>query len=220
MYQLQPWPAVLASTKPFIYVFNVNTILLPSSLHPICGCIGSHILLYHYWYHRIHWKVLYSWLVQFCNGKGLKLPWINSLKFPLHGKEYMDSYCWIMVTSSNGKHFPRYWPFVWRVHRSPASNADLWCFLWSAPWINGWLNNREAGDLRRHRAHYDVIVMSIESDVISNDIRIISNYSIRTPGSYRQIPMTRYVNSFAITVHLNIFFFCKRVLFANNVFPL
>ena len=27
-------------------------------------------------------------------------------------------------------------------------------------WINGWVNNREAGDLRRYRAHYDVIVMS------------------------------------------------------------
>ena len=27
-------------------------------------------------------------------------------------------------------------------------------------WINGWVNNREAGDLRRHRAHYDFIVMS------------------------------------------------------------
>ena len=27
-------------------------------------------------------------------------------------------------------------------------------------WINGWVNNREAGDLRRNRAHYDVIVMT------------------------------------------------------------
>ena len=26
-------------------------------------------------------------------------------------------------------------------------------------WINGLVNNREAGDLRRYRAHYDVIVM-------------------------------------------------------------
>ena len=26
-------------------------------------------------------------------------------------------------------------------------------------WINGWVNYREAGDLRRHGAHYDVIVM-------------------------------------------------------------
>ena len=25
--------------------------------------------------------------------------------------------------------------------------------------LHGWVNNREAGDLRRRRAHYDVIVM-------------------------------------------------------------
>ena len=36
-----------------------------------------------------------------------------------------------------------------------ASNAELWCFLWT----NGWVNNRDAGDLRRHRAHYDVTLM-------------------------------------------------------------
>ena len=27
-------------------------------------------------------------------------------------------------------------------------------------WMNVWVNNREAGDLRRHCAHYDVIVMA------------------------------------------------------------
>ena len=27
-------------------------------------------------------------------------------------------------------------------------------------WINGWVNTREAGDIRRHRTHYDVIVMN------------------------------------------------------------
>ena len=26
-------------------------------------------------------------------------------------------------------------------------------------WINRWVNNREAGDLRRHQAHYDISVM-------------------------------------------------------------
>ena len=37
------------------------------------------------------------------------------------------------------KHFPRYWPFVWGIHRSPVNSphkgqwAELWCFLWSAP---------------------------------------------------------------------------------------
>ena len=29
------------------------------------------------------------------------------------------------------------------------------------PLINSWVNNREAGDLKRHRAHYEVIVMMI-----------------------------------------------------------
>ena len=35
-----------------------------------------------------------------------------------------------------------------------ASGAELWCFLWFAPWIKGWIDNRDAGDLRRHSAHY------------------------------------------------------------------
>ena len=29
-------------------------------------------------------------------------------------------------------------------------------------WINGWVNNREAGDLRRHRGHYNVNVMALK----------------------------------------------------------
>ena len=63
------------------------------------------------------------------------------------------------------KHFPRHWPFVQGIHRSrwiprtKASDAELWWFLICAR-INDWVNNREAGDLRRHRGHYDVSVMS------------------------------------------------------------
>ena len=30
-------------------------------------------------------------------------------------------------------------------------------------WINNWVNNREAGDLRRHRGHYDVNAMASEA---------------------------------------------------------
>ena len=32
-------------------------------------------------------------------------------------------------------------------------------FSWICAWINGWVNNGEADDSRRHRAHYDVTVM-------------------------------------------------------------
>ena len=45
------------------------------------------------------------------------------------------------------------------IPRTKASDAELLYFLWSVPWINGWVNNREIGDLRRHRAHFDIIVM-------------------------------------------------------------
>ena len=31
--------------------------------------------------------------------------------------------------------------------------------FFSLIWINGWVNNRDTGDLRRHRAHHDVTVM-------------------------------------------------------------
>ena len=63
------------------------------------------------------------------------------------------------------KHFPRYWPFVRGIHRSPVNSPHKghWrgalMFSLICVWINGWVNNRETGDLRRHRAHYDVIVM-------------------------------------------------------------
>ena len=40
-------------------------------------------------------------------------------------------------------------------------------------WINGWVNNREVGDLRRHRAHSDVIVMMA---VISFKYHCFNNY--------------------------------------------
>ena len=30
-------------------------------------------------------------------------------------------------------------------------------------WINGWVNNGEAGDLKRHRAHYDVTLTALSS---------------------------------------------------------
>ena len=34
-------------------------------------------------------------------------------------------------------------------------------FSLKCAWINGWVNNREAGDLRGHPTHYDVTVMSL-----------------------------------------------------------
>ena len=63
------------------------------------------------------------------------------------------------------KHFPRYWPFLRGIHRSPVNSPhkSQWrgalMFSLICAWINGWVNNCEAADLRRHRTHYDVTVM-------------------------------------------------------------
>ena len=44
--------------------------------------------------------------------------------------------------------------------------------------INGWVNNREAGDLRRYRGHYDVTVMAaVDSRRISDQYIWISYFS-------------------------------------------
>ena len=70
-----------------------------------------------------------------------------------------------MMMSSNGNIFHITGPLCgeFTCHRgipcTKASDAELWCFLWSAPWINGWVNNCEAGDLRCYGSYYDVIVM-------------------------------------------------------------
>ena len=62
------------------------------------------------------------------------------------------------------KHFPRYWPFVQGIHRSTVNSPykSQWrgalMFSLICTWINGWVSNREAGDLRRHRAHHDVTI--------------------------------------------------------------
>ena len=63
------------------------------------------------------------------------------------------------------KHFPHYWPFARGIHRSPVNSPhkDQWrgalMFSLISVWRNGWVNNREAGDLRRYLAHCDVTVM-------------------------------------------------------------
>ena len=63
------------------------------------------------------------------------------------------------------KPFARYWPFMRGIHWSQVNShhKGWWrqalVFSLISDWTNGSVNTREAGDLRRYRAHYDVIVM-------------------------------------------------------------
>ena len=70
-----------------------------------------------------------------------------------------------MMTSSNGNIFAK---LALCAGNSPvpvnSPHKGQWhgalMFFFICAWINGWVDNRGAGDLRRHRGHYDVTVMS------------------------------------------------------------
>ena len=51
-------------------------------------------------------------------------------------------------------------------------------------WINDWVNNREAGDLRRYRAHYDVIVM----------YRTYYTYTVSLGFALKETPVAHFTN--------------------------
>ena len=90
--------------------------------------------------------------------------------------QILDGYCW---------HPDGYWRIIsasWWRHQMGTFSALLAICAGNSPvpgdsphkgqwrgalmfslncvWIHGWVNTREAGDLRRYRAHYDVTVMS------------------------------------------------------------
>ena len=83
----------------------------------------------------------------------------------------IGSFCilWLLSTFTWWRHqietFPRNWPFVQGIHRSSVNSPHKgqWrgalMFSLICVWVNDWVNNREASDLRRYRAHYDVIVV-------------------------------------------------------------
>ena len=81
-------------------------------------------------------------------------------------------------------HFPRYWPFVRGIHWSPVDSPhkDQWLgalvLSLICAWTNGWAKNRDAGDLRRHRYHYDVTV--IYTEFITNPKPKCSSVFIKT----------------------------------------
>ena len=61
--------------------------------------------------------------------------------------------------------FPRYWTFVRGIHQSPATSPHKGQWRGAlvlsliCAWTNSWVNDRDTGDLWRHRAYYDVIVI-------------------------------------------------------------
>ena len=88
---------------------------------------------------------------------------------------YPFTHTWIHDDVIKWKHFPRYWPFVRGIHwsqvNSPHKAQWRWVLMFSL--IYTWINNRDASDLRRHRAHHDVTVVNVESVLQSDWIELL-----------------------------------------------
>ena len=105
------------------------------------------------------------------------------------------------------KHFPRYWPFVRGIHRSPVNSPHKgqWrgalMFTLICARINGWVKNREAGDLRRYRPplwrHHNVPHISqwrFPHDIISKAWCKTTAFPLLTHWEYCSLALShRYV---------------------------
>ena len=60
--------------------------------------------------------------------------------------------------------------------------------------INGWVKNREAGDLRCHSAHYDVIVMSLQR------AKLVASPNFWSHKNIPQLVRTYYKSCLRITI--------------------
>ena len=110
------------------------------------------------------WRMLrHVYTKWYANKKGMVfITFQKSLKYTSIAK------CKTVVTHDDvikWKNFPCYWPFVRAIHRSLviSPHKGQWCralmFSLICALTKSWANYGDAGDLRSHRAHYDVIVM-------------------------------------------------------------
>ena len=118
--------------------------------------------------HVVAWRLYDS--------KPLREPLLNTWSYVTL---FADAYMWHQVQWAHGdvikwKHFSALLVVCAGIHRSPVNSPHKgqWCgalmFYLICAWINGWVNNHEAGDLRGYSAHYDVSVMwTVKKDSLS-----------------------------------------------------
>ena len=118
-------------------------------------------------------KLRHGWIItSYIFSNEISYPCPNSIgssksvsKSPLWWKNFQRAYIHDHDDVIKLTHFPRYWPFVrgipWSSVDSPHKGQWWGAVMFSliCAWRGGWANNRDAADLRRHCAPYDVTVM-------------------------------------------------------------
>ena len=126
---------------------NVDNVVMSWSFHNIQFSLVLNL---------VHWSIVWG-INWWARSKWCPRRFHNNISIFISVMIHDDAVKW--------KHFPRCWPFVRGIHRSPVNSPHKcqWrgalMFSLICVWINGWVNNREASDLRRYRAHCDITVM-------------------------------------------------------------
>ena len=146
-------------------------------------------------------------------------------------REQLTTFTIIHNDAIKWKHFPRYWPFVRVIHRSAVNSPHkgqwrgVLVFSLICAWIKGWVNNLEAGDLRRHRAHYDVTAIieafahwyvdtSREKDVSSVNVwSIISNMHHTCLYALTKL---RFAHRHKLYIYTYIYIYIQHILHARR----
>ena len=146
----------------------------------VCGYLWMYVCIWSVNVHVCEWTLRggnmqqYGKRLQWCDIPGIQMLHLQIFLTDWHEITFIDLYnyhlqvrvlTWYHDDVIKWKHFPCNWPFVRGIHRwavnSPHKGQWRGALMFTSicARINGWINNREAGDLRRHLAHSDVIVM-------------------------------------------------------------
>ena len=112
----------------------------------------------------------------------------------------------MMTSSIKWKHFPCNWSFVRGIHLSPVNSPHKgqWhvalMFSLICTRTNGWKNNRDVGDLRRRRIHYDVSV-HWNHDTQHNDIAFNTVYPKKYAHGFVLLCFVVVMQSFIMNSH-------------------
>ena len=176
---------------------------------------------------QLRFSFLPATYIMWSNGQGIDFD-INTFADPilcfvlclywlLASPGHRQTQCWLCMclfwewTSHNDvikwMHCPRYWPFVRGIHRSTGNSPHKgqWrgalIFSLICAWLNGWTNNRDGGDLRRHRAPLDVIVVTYLLRIISTkwwEMQITIYFTSKQPSISRNIHILSVSCTFAM----------------------
>ena len=91
---------------------------------------------------------------------GWSCEWVHSLPVPAWWRHQMVTFFALVALCAGNHRSPVIPP-----QRPVTRSLDV---LFVCAWVNGWVNNRCAGDLRRHHAHYDVTVIGWQGRPFAN----------------------------------------------------